>query len=91
MRTKLGTCLKKARFQTEQDALAAARTATIPLRHYRCDRCRQYHLTSRTKGKRAPAPDNRVSRGPALQVCNSPIPFVSSEVETPLTASLDFS
>jgi len=31
-----------------------ARTIAGELRHYRCDRCRQFHLTSRTKGKRIP-------------------------------------
>jgi hypothetical protein len=30
--------------------------ADVPLRPYRCDRCRQFHLTSRTKGKRVPRP-----------------------------------
>ena len=52
MRTKLSICLKKARFRSEQEARAAASTATITLRHYRCDRCHHFHLTSRTKGKR---------------------------------------
>lgn len=52
MRTRLAICRKKKRFPTEADAITAAQTATIPLRPYRCDRCRQYHLTSRTKGKR---------------------------------------
>ncbi len=37
--------------------MRAAREAGIPLRHYRCDRCGQFHLTSRTKGKRIPRPD----------------------------------
>ncbi|GHH20233.1 hypothetical protein GCM10008023_27910 [Sphingomonas glacialis] len=31
------------------EAIAASR---LVLRSYRCDRCRQFHLTSRTKGKR---------------------------------------
>ncbi|WP_276317264.1 hypothetical protein [Croceicoccus ponticola] len=26
----------------------------LPLRPYRCDRCLQFHLTSRRKGKRVP-------------------------------------
>lgn len=56
MRTKLSICLKKVRFASESDALLAVRAATIPLRHYRCDRCRYFHLTSRTKGKRVPRP-----------------------------------
>jgi hypothetical protein len=52
MRTRLSICAKKRRFPSETDAATAARTADIPLRPYRCDRCHLYHLTSRTKGKR---------------------------------------
>ena len=51
MKTRLGICNRKARYASEQDAALAALAATIPLRPYRCDRCRRYHLTSRTKGK----------------------------------------
>jgi hypothetical protein len=35
--------------------LVAAR-ADFPLRAYRCDRCRKFHLTGRTKGKRVVRP-----------------------------------
>ena len=56
MRTRLSICAKKASYPSEQDALVAAMRATIPLRFYRCDRCRQFHLTGRTKGKRVPRP-----------------------------------
>lgn len=52
MRTSFGICQKKARYQSEQDAIAAALRADVPLRPYRCDLCRKYHLTSRTKGMR---------------------------------------
>lgn len=55
MRTKLGTCLKKARFRSEDEARTQARRIDPALRTYRCDRCRQFHLTSRRKGKRNPA------------------------------------
>ncbi len=54
--TKLGICMKKARYRTEQEALAVAMAADIRLRPYRCALCRAYHLTSRTKGKRIPRP-----------------------------------
>ncbi|MDP8913353.1 MAG: hypothetical protein M3N39_07235 [Pseudomonadota bacterium] len=54
MRTRLSICVKKARYGSEQDALLAARRSGLPLRAYRCDRCRQFHLTSRTRGKRVP-------------------------------------
>ena len=56
MRTRLNICNRKARYRSEQDALLAAQNASVPLRPYRCDRCRQFHLTSRTKGKRVPRP-----------------------------------
>jgi hypothetical protein len=56
MRTRLSICASKARFASEQDALAVVARAGYALRPYRCDRCRQFHLTSRTKGKRVPRP-----------------------------------
>jgi hypothetical protein len=56
MRTRLSICARKARYLSEQDALAVAGKAPFPLRPYRCDRCGQFHLTSRTKGKRIPRP-----------------------------------
>ena len=54
MRTRQSICIKKARYATEPDAVAVAVQANVPLRPYRCERCRQFHLTSRTKGKRIP-------------------------------------
>lgn len=60
MKTRLGICAKKARFASRQDALALAATANVPLRAYRCDRCRHVHLTSRTRGKRVPRPEQAV-------------------------------
>ena len=56
MRTRLSICARKVRFSSGPDAYRAAAAATIVLRPYRCDRCRQFHLTSRTKGKRVPRP-----------------------------------
>jgi hypothetical protein len=56
MRTRLSVCARKVRYSSIEDAIAAARAATVPLRHYRCDRCGHFHLTSRTKGKRIPRP-----------------------------------
>ncbi|RZF58286.1 hypothetical protein EWE75_24505 [Sphingomonas populi] len=53
MRTRLSVCQKKTRFGSEDAALTVAERATVALRPYRCDRCFQFHLTSRTKGKRA--------------------------------------
>jgi hypothetical protein len=54
MKTRASICARKQRFAAEADALAAARQSGCELRTYRCDRCRKYHLTSRTKGKRRP-------------------------------------
>ena len=56
MRTRLSICQKKARFQSAEDALFIAERSAVPLRPYRCDRCRKFHLTSRTKGKRVVRP-----------------------------------
>ncbi len=54
MRTRLSICARKARYASQQHALEAAVRADFPLRPYRCDRCWQFHLTSRTKGKWIP-------------------------------------
>ncbi|WP_167398445.1 hypothetical protein [Blastomonas natatoria] len=51
-RTRLSICQRKQRFVSEDEAVRAALAATIDLRPYRCDRCGQYHLTSRLKGRR---------------------------------------
>ena len=50
VRTSLGTCLKKARFRSLEEARSAAQGAPFRLSPYRCALCRDYHLTSRTKG-----------------------------------------
>ncbi len=51
MRTRLSICAKKARYPTREDAALAAANAQFPLRAYRCDRCWQFHLTSRIKAR----------------------------------------
>lgn len=56
MRTKPGICRKKARYRSEAEAMAVALAANVVLRVYRCGLCRDYHLTSRTKGMRVPRP-----------------------------------
>jgi hypothetical protein len=56
MRTKPGICAKKRRYRTEHEARAVALAASVKLRPYRCDLCRDYHLTSRTKGMRSLRP-----------------------------------
>ena len=50
MRTTLGTCVRKARYASAVDAALASRASPFTLRPYRCELCRDYHLTSRTKG-----------------------------------------
>jgi len=52
--TRLSVCARKRRFPSEAEALLALQQSELPLRLYRCDRCRQFHLTSRTKGKLQP-------------------------------------
>nr|WP_298471685.1 hypothetical protein [uncultured Erythrobacter sp.] len=54
MKTRLGTCRKKKRFATREDAELSAQAAPFKLRAYRCELCRQFHLTSRTKGMKTP-------------------------------------
>ena len=56
MRTRPGICARKARYPSLADATAVALRASITLRPYRCALCRDWHLTSRTKGKRVPRP-----------------------------------
>ena len=56
MKTRLGICLRKRRFASEAEAVAAALAAEVTLRPYRCGICRAYHLTSRTKGMRVLRP-----------------------------------
>ena len=50
MRTTPGTCNRKRRYASQAEALTAAASAALKLIPYRCALCRQYHLTSRTKG-----------------------------------------
>lgn len=54
MRTRLSICRKKATYPSEAEAMLVVQKASYPLRPYRCDRCLQYHLTGRTKGKWLP-------------------------------------
>lgn len=56
VRTKLSVCLRKTRFVSEADATGFAERNSFDLRPYRCDRCGQFHLTSRTRGKRVARP-----------------------------------
>jgi len=63
VKTRASVCARKQRFAAEEDALAAARQSGMDLRPYRCDRCHQYHLTSRTKGKRRPILLDRAAPG----------------------------
>lgn len=54
MQTRLGICQRKRRYNTREDADAAALRATPSLRTYACELCGRFHLTSRTKGLRRP-------------------------------------
>ncbi len=57
MKTRLGICTRKRRYGTLAEATEAALKARVTLRPYRCELCRQYHLTSRTKGMRSLSAD----------------------------------
>ena len=68
MRTSFGICNRKVRFATCEDAARAAASASITLRPYRCALCRDYHLTSRTKGMFVGRRSNAAStENPVLQ------------------------
>lgn len=54
MKTTLAICRKKKRYATHELAELAARNAPFKLRAYTCGLCRQFHLTSRTKGMKTP-------------------------------------
>ena len=54
MKTRLGICNKKKRYPTREAAEDAAFAAPFKLRAYRCELCRKFHLTSRTKGMKTP-------------------------------------
>ncbi|MAS85496.1 MAG: hypothetical protein CL953_06500 [Erythrobacteraceae bacterium] len=54
MKTRPGICNRKRRFATREAAEDAARCAPFKLRVYACELCRQFHLTSRTKGMKIP-------------------------------------
>jgi hypothetical protein len=49
MRTRQSICARKARYPNREAAQLVAAEAELPLRAYRCDRCWQFHLTSRIK------------------------------------------
>jgi len=54
VKTRPGICQTKRRFASREAADAAALAADVTLRTYKCALCRQFHLTSRTKGLRVP-------------------------------------
>lgn len=54
MQTRPGICQRKRRFATRAEAEAVAARAAVTLRAYKCALCRQFHLTSRTKGMKTP-------------------------------------
>jgi len=54
MRTSPSVCNRKKTYPTREDAEAVAAKAPFKLRAYKCELCRKYHLTSRTKGMKTP-------------------------------------
>ncbi|MEL7199578.1 MAG: hypothetical protein AAGL10_14805 [Pseudomonadota bacterium] len=55
MKTRPGICRRKKSFATREEAEVVAAKADITLRAYKCDLCKNFHLTSRTKGMKTPA------------------------------------
>ena len=54
MQTRPGICQRKRRYGSREEADAAALQADVALGTYKCALCKQFHLTSRTKGLRPP-------------------------------------
>ena len=54
MKTRPGICQRKHRYASRAEADAVALHADVTLRAYKCGLCKQFHLTSRTKGLRVP-------------------------------------
>ena len=54
MKTRPGICKRKKRYAMREEAEAAAARAPFRLRAYKCELCRNFHLTSRTKGMKIP-------------------------------------
>lgn len=59
MKTTPRICNRKKRFATREEAEAVVARADVTLRAYKCELCKQYHLTSRTKGMKLPAHEFR--------------------------------
>ena len=55
MKTRPGICQRKKRFATREEAERVAAKAPFKLRAYRCELCRDFHLTGRTKGMKTPS------------------------------------
>ena len=62
LRTTVGICRKKKKFDSLDEAASASRAAPFRLSPYRCDLCRHYHLTSRTKGMFAGRKSDKAAR-----------------------------
>ena len=56
MRTRPSICARKRRYGSIAKAQEAVLGAAVTLRPYRCALCKDYHLTSRTKGMRVVQP-----------------------------------
>jgi len=57
VKTSYGICQRKRRYSSREEAEGAALRADVTLRAYKCALCKQFHLTSRTKGLRVPRAD----------------------------------
>ncbi len=54
MKTRPRICNRKRRYATREEAETVAARAHVTLRVYKCELCKRFHLTSRTKGMKVP-------------------------------------
>lgn len=54
VKTRPGICQRKRRYASREEAEQVALRADVTMRAYKCALCKQFHLTSRTKGLRVP-------------------------------------
>lgn len=54
MKTRPAVCNRKKAFATREEAERVASKAPFTLRAYKCELCKRFHLTSRTKGMKVP-------------------------------------
>ena len=64
MKTRPAICNRKRNYASRAEAERVAAAAPFKLRAYSCGLCRQFHLTSRTKGMKTPRHELDQRRNP---------------------------